>query len=353
MKGSGYYDRHSGLQRSAIQAVQDWIDDAVATVRLPDTMQPVNVLDLGSSEGRNAIHLMAAIVAGMRRRTDQPLQTIYSDLASNNFSQLFAGLEEKQRDGFLGANVYPSVVGGSFYGPLRPPGTVHLATCFNAVHWLDRLPAIPIDDFVAYRRPLPGRNGPGSSPAITAAFSRQAERDLVRFLESRARELASGGKLLIVGPGDTDEVHLGDGILDVLNDACLDLVAAGQLPPEGYERLTMPCYFRTVLEFLAPLERADSALGDAFTVDRAEAIEDPPPFLVELRRGGDVAAYAEAYTGFLRAVSEPVVRAAFDRSEGEDATVDGLYDRIRRRVLAEPERYAWQHHLVAVQLTRR
>jgi hypothetical protein len=296
---------------------------------------------------------MAAIVAGMRRRTDQPLQTIYSDLASNNFNQLFASLEETQRDGLLGANVYPSVVGGSFYGLLRPPGTVHLATCFNAVHWLDRLPAIPVDDFVAYRRPLRGRTGVASSPAVTAAFTRQAERDLVRFLESRARELVSGGKLLIVGPGDTDEVRLAEGILNVLNDACLDLVAAGQLPRECYERLIIPCYFRTVTEFLALLEGADSPVGDAFTVDRAEAIENPLPFLVELRRGGDVAAYAEAYTGFLRAVSEPVVKAAFDRSEGEAATVEGLYDRVRYRVLAEPERYAWQHHLVAVQLTRR
>ena len=52
--------------------------------------QPVTVPDLGSSEGRNAIRLMGAIVAGLRRRaTGQPLQTIYSDLASNNINHLF------------------------------------------------------------------------------------------------------------------------------------------------------------------------------------------------------------------------------------------------------------------------
>jgi hypothetical protein len=354
MKGAGYYDRHSGAQLSAIQALQDWVDDAVANLPLRDPAQPVSVLDLGSSEGHNAIRMMAAIVAGLRRRTDQPLQAIYSDLASNNFNQLFANLQEARRAGHFAAGVYSGAVGGSFYGPLLPPGTVHLATCFNAICWLDRLPAVPLTDFVAYRRPLPTQTGLAvSPPAATAAFTRQAEQDLVQFLGCRARELVSGGKLLLASPGDTDQVRLCDGLYDLLNDACLDLIAAGQLEREGYERLTMPCYYRTVAELLAPLEREDSPVRGAFTVDRAEALEVPIPFLVEFRRGGDVAAYAAAYTGGLRAISESVARAALNQTEGELETVECLYERIRARLLAEPERYSWQNTLVAALLTRR
>jgi hypothetical protein len=353
MKGAGYYDQHSGAQLSAIQAVQDWVDDAVASLPLPAPPRPVTVLDLGSSEGRNAVRHMAVVVAGLRRRTDQPLQTIYSDLASNDFNQLFANLEEARRAGLFAAGVYPGAVGGSFYGPLLPPGTVHLATSFNAVHWLDRLPAVPVPDDVVYRRPHPPRPGLAVSPETTAAFTRQAEQDLVRFLECRARELVPGAKLLLAGPGDTDQARFCDGLCDVLNDACLDLVAAGRLEREGYERLTMPCYFRTVAELLAPLERDGSPVRGAFAVDRAEALEVTTPYLDEFRRGGDVAAYAGAYTGFLRAVSEPVVRAALDQPEGEDGTVECLYERIRARLLAEPERYSWRYILVAALLTRR
>jgi len=66
-----------------------------------------------------------------------------------------------------------------------------------------------------------------------------------------------------------------------------------------------------------------------------------------------VAAYAGAYTGFLRAVSEPVVRAAFNQPGGDVGTVECLYERIRARLLAEPERYSWRYILVAVLLTRR
>jgi hypothetical protein len=352
MKGAGYYDRHSGAQRSSIQALQDWIDDAATTLPLPAAPRPVTVLDLGSSEGGNAIRLMRALVAGLRRRTGQPVQAVYSDLASNNFNRLFANLEEARRDRLFPAGVYSSAVGGSFYGPLLPPGTVHLATCFNALHWLDRLPEVPLPDGIAYRRPHPSRPGLTVTPEATAAFSRQADQDLVRFLECRARELVAGGKLLLVSPGDTEQARGGDGPLDVLNDACLDLVAAGRLQREQYERLTLPCYLRTVAELLAPLEREGSPVRGAFTVERAQALEAPTPFGVEFRRSGDVAAYATAYTGFVRAFTEPVVQAPLTQP-GDVGTVDCLYERVRARLLAEPERYAWRYILVAALLTRR
>src|SRR5262249_11831327 len=138
----------------------------------------------------------------------------------------------------------------------------------------------------------------------------------------------SWGKLLLASPGDTDQVRVADGLADVLNDACLDLIAEGRLKREEYERLTMPCYFRTVAELLAPLQREGSSVRGALAVDGAEALETPTPFSVEYRRGDDVAAYADAYTGFWRAVSEPVVRAAIAQPDGGTATVDCLYERV-------------------------
>jgi hypothetical protein len=353
MKGGGYYDQHSTAQQATIQALQHWIEAAVANVPLPALTQPVTILDLGSSEGRNAVQVMAAIVEKIRRRTRQPVQTIYSDLASNNFNQLFANLEEARCMHRFAPGVYPSAIGGSFYGPLLPPNTVHFATSFNAIHWLDRLPPVAVPDFVAYRRPHSSWPGRAVSAEATAAFRRQAEQDLVRFLRCRARELVPGGKLLLATPGDAKQARVGDGVFDVLNDACLDLVAVGRLKREEYERLTMPCYFRTVEELLAPLEQIDSPVRGAFLVDRAEALEVPTPFFVAFRRNGDVAAYARAFTGFLRAISEPVVRAGLKPSNGQAVIVESLYQRIRARLLAEPERYRWRYILVAALLTRR
>jgi hypothetical protein len=353
MKGAGFYDQHSGAQLSSIQALQDWIEAAVANLPLPAFPQPITILDLGSSEGRNAIHVMATIIERLRQRTGQPLRTIFSDLASNNFNQLFANLEEARSDGLFREGVYASAVGRSFYDPLLPPGTVHLATCFNSIQWLDQLPPVPLPDFVVYRRPNPPRPGLAESSETSAAFERQAERDLVRFLECRARELVPGGKLLLAGPGDTNQARVGDGFSDVFNDACLDLVAAGRLKREEYERLTFPVYFRTVAELLGPLQRENSPVGGTFVVDRAEAMEVPTPFFVQFRRSGDVEAYARAYTGFVRAISEPVVKGAFRQQQGRAATIEGLYERIRGRLVSEPERYLFRYILVAALLTRR
>ena len=77
------------------------------------------------------------------------------------------------------------------------------------------------------------------------------------------------------------------------------------------------------------------------------------PFLVEFRRGGGVAAYASGYTGFLRAVTEPVVRATLRRPEQQAATVESLYERVRALLLAEPKRFSWRYIQVAALLTRR
>jgi hypothetical protein len=354
MKGAGYYDRHSTAQLASMRALEDWLEEAVADLPLPDSARAVTVLDLGSSEGRNAIQFMQSVVTGLRRRTAQPIQTIYSDLASNNFNQLFANLEEARRAGPFPPEVYAAAVGGSFYGSLLPPGSVHLATCFNSILWLDRLPEVSLPDAVVYRRPRPHRPAGTLSPEITAAFQRQAEQDLIRFLEGRAREMVPGGKLLLSSPGDTDEIRVSDGMADVLNDACRDLLAAGRLKREEYERLTIPVYFRTVEELLAPLESEGSPLFGIFTVERAQALEVPAPFIVKFQRDGDEAEYAAAYTGFIRATAEPVIRAALIRPEPEAAaTVESLFERVHARLLAEPERYLWCYNLVAALLTRR
>jgi hypothetical protein len=45
MKGAGYYDRHSSAQLSSIQALQDWVEDAVANLPLPASPQVVTILD--------------------------------------------------------------------------------------------------------------------------------------------------------------------------------------------------------------------------------------------------------------------------------------------------------------------
>src|SRR5271166_4086676 len=93
MKGAGYYDQHSSAQLASIQLVFDWIEDAITAMRPPLDGHTFNALDLGSSEGRNALAAMSRVIELVRRHhPEQVLQTIYSDLPSNNFNRLFLNL---------------------------------------------------------------------------------------------------------------------------------------------------------------------------------------------------------------------------------------------------------------------
>lgn len=350
MKGEGFYDRHSAPQGAAIQMLAEWMAEAATTVALPPAPRPVVLVDFGSSEGRNAIAVMRAAAATIRQRTAQPIQTIYSDLPSNNFNQLFANLNDPALISGFPTEVYPGAAPGSFYRALLPPGTVQLATCFNSILWMDRLPAVSVPDFVSYRRPLRGLT---VAPEVEAAFTCQAATDLENFLQARAREMTPGGKLLVASPGDTEQHRCCDGCYDSLNDACLDLVANGRIERARYERLTLPVHFRTAAELVAPLKKEASPLREAFALERAETMEVPTPFEREFERTGNAAHYAAAYTGFLRAFTEPVVRAALVGPGESSAIVEAVYARVAERIAAEPARYRFRYFQVAALLTRR
>jgi len=67
MKGGGFYDQHSSAQQAASDALSAWLDEAVATLTLPAARPPIVLLDLGSSEGRNALGVMQRAIAGLAR----------------------------------------------------------------------------------------------------------------------------------------------------------------------------------------------------------------------------------------------------------------------------------------------
>ena len=79
-----------------------WIVEAMADLSLPTSGSPIALLDLGSSEGANAIHAVGAIIEALRERTSADIWTFFDDLPTNDFNRLFANLfpnEELARSG--------------------------------------------------------------------------------------------------------------------------------------------------------------------------------------------------------------------------------------------------------------
>ncbi len=99
MTGHGFYDENSQTQWNAIAAVLPTLDKAVAALRLPDN-GVITLADYGCSEGRNSIAAMERALKTLLARTPLPVQTVHSDLPTNDFSTLFLNLRQNGQSVF-------------------------------------------------------------------------------------------------------------------------------------------------------------------------------------------------------------------------------------------------------------
>ena len=352
MIGGGFYDRHSAPQASALAYVLPWLVEAAADMDFAPTPNTITLADFGCSEGRNSIAVMKSVLPTLRSRTKRTFLTVHSDLPTNDFSQLLQALGAKDTSVLGDENVYSAVVGGSMFDQLLPSRSTHIAMTFNAIGFLSRR---PLDELPGYILP----NGPSAVRGVGAvsdiertAFATQALSDLNSFLRARSEELVPGGKLLIqvFSVGDTHRTC--DGIYDVLNDAVLEAVEAGEISPMTYASYYQPVYFRTLEELTAPFDSSTGQCADLFSLDRAECYEVPVPFVEDFKQTGDIATYASAYVQFLRAFTEPVLRLALDENPKAQKIVDGIYVRIEELLMEHPERYPFNYVSAAAMLSR-
>ncbi len=353
MKGGGFYDDHSAPQMATIAAVLPWLDESIAQMELPQPGWPIVVADFGCSEGRNSIAAAGRIIAALRARDRRPIQTVHSDLPTNNFNQLFANLYPGGEPPFSEPDVFSAAVGGSMFDQLLPANTVTVATTFNAIGFQSRRIAVSLPDYIL---PMgPGRPRPGVDVAMEArqSYRAQAREDLARFYNARAAELIPGGKLLIACFGADERFRACDGLYDVLNDSLLDLVASGLLRRESYERLIFPLYFRTAEELVEPVAGGDSAMAELFRLDRVDSMEVTVPFSERLAQTGDVQTYAREFTSFLQAFTEPIIRMTFVNEPKLDCLIVDLYTRVEARLTSDPSGYAFHYIQVVALLTKR
>ena len=350
MVGQGFYDRNSAPQWAAIEAVLPWLEEAIAGMQLADLPPTVALADFGCSEGRNSIQVMQRLIPAVRARAARQIQTIHSDLPTNDYARLLRSLRADGRSVF-GERVFSAVVPGSMFDQLLPPRSIHLAMTYNAIGFLSRRPLERLPDYILPNGPSALRGVGAVSAADRAVFAAQALTDIESFARARAAELVPGGKLLIEVFGGGAGGRTCDGIYDALNDAVLEVLEAGLIDRAGYEAFYQPVYFRTLEELTAPVAVPDAPLAPLFRLERAETYEVEVPFVEEFRRTGDAATYARSYTDFFRAFTEPVVRAAFP-TDAPDRFAGDVFARAERLVREHPERYEFHYVSVAALMTR-
>jgi hypothetical protein len=341
MLGAGAYDQHSKLQAGVVQMAATRLENAALAVLTSGASGPLGVADYGSATGKNsiaAINFLAEVVA--RHRPAAPLSLHFCDQPDNDWKVLATRLSDAFGDRHdIAYGMFPR----SFYGPVLPPHSIDIGWSAISVHWLSAKPSEAIDALWPHA-------GLGAQRAV---FGEQARRDWSTFLAQRARELRSGGQLIVIAAcSRADGTSTADAYLDMAWEVIRELEREGALTASERGAMHVPTYFRSAAEWRAPFGAAELPLE---LVDYAEELL-PDVLWTAYERSGDRAAFADAWVGWLRAFTEPLLSGALNAERAEPqrrALLDELYRRTAARIVREPERAKIPWTLAIMHMTRK
>ena len=313
--------------------------------------QPLQIADFGCADGGTSKAAIFATIQALRARfpARQALVT-YTDLPSNDYSQLFKnllGLAGDPGHSYLAElpGVFAHACGVGFHRQLIPDATLDIGFSATAMHYISEKP-LEIPDHV---------HMVGASGAVLEAYAAQAAKDWEAILLARARELRSGGRLVFMNFGkDEAGRYLGftDGVnmFDTFERHWRAMAAEGLISRDEYVNASFSQFYRTREEFCAPLvdptspaHRAGLRLISAHTgitrcpyraaFDAAEGAMSPRQFAV-------------SYIPTLRSWSETVFANALDSSRSAEERarlIDDFYQRYEDMVAADPTGHAMDY----------
>lgn len=327
---SATYTASSRLQAAGLSTAIELFEQAARVVPLPRPPQPIAIADYGAANGYNSLLPIGAAITALRHRTrpDHAVLVAHTDLPGNDFTALFTTITEDP-DSYLRKDTatFPSAVGRSFYQQILPSASIALGWSSWATHWLSRVPA-PIGDHIHVAH--------SANPDARREFARQAAVDWHDFLAFRGRELAPGGRLVVLTLTLDRTGHAGfGGVIGALLGSLKHLVDAGSLSAEELQRMVIPTVGRTEAEFVAPF--APSGRFEGLSIEHFEILEAPDRFWARYRVDGDADAFGAGWAGFARAAIFPTLITALDDADGRAAGfVVALEAELTRRLAADP-----------------
>ena len=331
MEGQGSYNRNSRIQATGMQLALPLLEKAARNVALDDGHQPVVVADYGSSQGKNSLTPMRIAIRTLQQSIDpdRPILVFHIDQPANDFNTLFAVLgADPDRYALDESNVFPCAIGKSFYEQVLPANYVDLAWCSYAAMWLSRIPTLIPGHFIAHR----------CTGTERAVFDRQAAEDWRAFLSLRARELRTGGRLVVVLPGLNDDGVSGlEQLFDHANKALADMVDAGEIQAEERAQMVLGVHPQRRRDLLAPFVPCGQFQG--LRVERCEVTSVPDSAWADYERDSKVDALVTKQALFMRsAFISSLSLALTNAHEAEQCRVfaDKFENRVKQRLLNQP-----------------
>ncbi len=333
-----------GLYSLATKGAKDVIDIATPRViaaldSLPEVGDRFTIADMGCADAGTSLQMVRSVLEQVKKRSPNTQSTvIYADQPANDFNALVSIVHGRtQFESWMGEveNAYPLVSGSSFYLQAVPDNSLDMAFSATAMHWLSAKPC-NISNHV---------HMVGASGEEYQAFAKQGEADWARILGHRARELKSGGKMVLVNFCRDEQGHYlghtgGVNMFDTFNNIWLQFQADGRITADEYQAMTLPQYYNTVEEFSAPLVNSESKVFRAGL--RLESIKTATvrcPFAVEFEQHKDSKKFADGLIPTVRSWNQSIFKAGLsnDRSEEEKSQlIEDYYGTYHQMVLDDP-----------------
>ncbi|WP_445165830.1 SAM-dependent methyltransferase [Mycolicibacterium sp. Dal123E01] len=319
--GSHTYTESSRLQAAGLLSATALFEEAAHSVAIPRAPQPIAIADYGAATGYNSLLPIGAAIAIIRKRTrsDHAILVAHTDVAGNDFTTLFTTLADDQ-DSYLkkDSSTYASVVGRSFYSQLLPSDSIALGWSSWAIHWLRKVP-IPIPDHVEVSH--------STDEEARRAYARQAAEDWRDFVAFRGRELAPGGRLVVLTVGLQSDGSSGfKPAFDAIMTALAQFVDDGLVTAEEVRRMSIPSTGRNEAAFRAPFH--PSGRFEGLEIEKLEMIDGEDRFWSQFQSDKDERAFGTNWAEFLRASMFPMLAAEVD---ADDDANRGRDRRSKRR----------------------
>ena len=324
---SASYTASSRLQAAGLRTAITLFEEAARTVPLPRPPQPIAIADYGAATGYNSLLPIGAAIAILRKRTrpDHAILVAHTDVADNDFSALFSTLSD-DADSYLKKDpaTFVSAVGRSFYQQILPSDSIALGWSSWATHWLSRVPMqIPDHVQISY----------SSDDATRRAYTQQAAEDWHEFVAFRGRELAPGGRLVMLTLARDEDGGSGfQAAFDAVVAILPELVDDGLLRADEARRMTIPTFARDEKDFRAPF--APSGRFEGLSIEHLELFEAEDRFWARYQADRDAPSFGAKWAAFMRASVFPTLAAALDGGAA-DTRATQFVERLEAAVAAK------------------
>ncbi len=330
---SATYTQSSRLRAAGLAPAIALFELAAEQVPLPAPPQPIVIADYGTANGHNSLKPICAAIDVLRRRTrhDHAIMVAHTDVPDNDFTTLFATLADDP-DSYLHKDTasFASAIGRSYYTQILPSNTVNLGWTSWATQWLSRIP-IELGDRVQVAHRL--------DDEARAAYARQAAVDWHDFVAFRGRELAPGGRLVVLTMALDEQGDFGyEPLLEAILAGLKDRAREGLVGQDELRRMVIPTFARSEKDFRAPF--APSGRFEGLTIEYLELFNAEDRFFAAFQSDGDAEAFGARWAAFARAALFPMLADALDGGVGDPRSVQftvQLQTAVAERLAAAPQ----------------